>query len=155
MKASIIMMGSGSRLAMALVLAALSPGIDTSGHGEVRIDGTVADVHVTTHDDVVSDVLVALESSFSVHYRTPIRLDAPANATYSGSLRRVIGKLLESYSYVIKEDHESLEVIVVGRIGERAVAGRPPAPVPKKGIVSQWLAPRSREGNPGIRPAAR
>ena len=93
---------------------------------EVHVAGDPTAVRVTTSHDAISDVLSALAASFNVRYRTAIPLDATANAIYSGSLRRVVSRLLDGYNYVIRTDSAAIEIIVFGRRGEVAIPAPPP-----------------------------
>jgi hypothetical protein len=129
-----------SRCAAALLLGVISAGIASSAGAEVRIEGTVAALRVTTGNDAVSDVLSALAAACNLRYRTTVRLDAAAGARYSGSLGEVIGQLLDGYSYVIRKDHDVFDLLVVGSNGGRPVAAPAPAPpaAPRKTIASQW-----------------
>ncbi len=117
----------------------MTSGIATSSRAEVRVEGTVAELRITTTDkDAIADVLAALKATFNIDYRAAIRLDATARSTYSGSLRQVIANVLDGYSYVIRKQHDAVEVIVIGRKGEHpASVQSSPAPS-RKGIVSQW-----------------
>src|SRR5215470_7487945 len=95
---------------------------------EVYVEGSPAAVRVTTSRDTISDVLSALAATFNVQYRTSIPLDAAADATYSGSFRQVISRLLDGYSYVIKaDDSKTTEIVVLGKRGE---AANPPPKAP-------------------------
>ena len=95
---------------------------------EVHVEGSPAAVHVTTSQDTISNVLSALAATFDVQYRTSIPLDAAADATYSGSFRQVISRLLDGYSYVIKaDDSKTTEIVVLGKRGE---AANPPPKAP-------------------------
>jgi hypothetical protein len=115
--------------------AALLCGAAPSARAEVRIEGDAASVHVTTSHDAISDVLSAFAAPFKVRYSTAVALDAPVDASYSGSIRRVIAEVLDGYNYVIKSDQGSIEIVVLGKRGGVAVA---PAPVPVRGVASQW-----------------
>ena len=93
--------------------------LPTVAGAEVRVEGSAAAVRVSTSRDRVSDVLSALATTFNVQHRTTIPLYAAADATYSGSLRQVISRLLDGYNYMIKtDDSKTTEVIVFGKRGE-------------------------------------
>jgi hypothetical protein len=51
----------------------------------------------------------------------------------------VISSLLDGYKYVVKNDQDRIEIVVLGKRGGTAIPA-PPAPpaTPAKGIVSQW-----------------
>jgi hypothetical protein len=109
------------------LLAVLLCSLATIARAEVRVEGDLAAVRVTTSRDAISDVLSALAAALNVRYRTAIRIDASANAIYSGSFREVVARLLDGYNYVIKRDRETIEIVVLGRRGEVAIpVPRPP-----------------------------
>jgi hypothetical protein len=110
--------------------------LPTIAAAEVHVEGSPAVVRVSTSRDRVSDVLSALAATFNVQYRTAIPLDGAADATYSGSLRQVISRLLDGYNYMIKtDDSKTTEVIVFGRRGE--VVTPPKAPTDKPVVTVQ------------------
>src|SRR5258706_9649444 len=82
--------------ALAVVFVCSPP---TIASAEVHVEGSPALVRVSTSRDTISDVLSALAATFNVPYRTAIPLDAAADATYSGSLRQVLSRLLDGYDY--------------------------------------------------------
>jgi hypothetical protein len=96
----------------------------TIARAEVRVEGDSTAARVTTSQETISEVLSALATALHFRYRTAVRLDASANAVYSGSLREVIARLLDGYNYVIRGNHGTIEIIVTGRRGD--VAPRPP-----------------------------
>ncbi len=120
-------------LAVAL-LCGLVPG----ARAEVHIEGTPAAVRVTTTHDEISAVLSAFTATFKIRYRTEIALDAVAGPAYSGSIREVISRLLDGYNYVVKGDHETIEIVVFGVRGAAANPAPAPQATPAKGIASQW-----------------
>ena len=108
--------------------------LPTIANAEVHVEGTPAGVRVTTNRDTISDVLSALAARFNVQYRTAIPLDAAAAATYSGSLRQVISRLLDGYNYTIKiDDSKTTEIAVLGKRGE--VVNPPKAPPDKPEVA--------------------
>jgi hypothetical protein len=101
--------------------------LPTIASAEVHVEGNPAAVSVTTSRDTISNVLSVLAATFNVQYRTAIPLDAAADATYSGSFRQVISRLLDGYNYVIKgNDSQTTEIVVLGKRGE----ARSPPKVP-------------------------
>jgi hypothetical protein len=114
---------------------ALMCGLATIACAEVQVEGNPAAVRVTTSQDTISDVLSAFAEPFNVKYRTAVPLDAAAHGTYSGSFGQVISRLLDGYSYVIKKDRETTEIVVLGRRGAAAI---PPKAPPEKGVLSRW-----------------
>ena len=105
-----------------LLAAVLMCTLATIARAEVHVEGDPTAVRVTTSQDAISDVLSALAAALKVKYRSSIRLDARANETYSGSLREVVARLLDGYNYVIKKNEGTIEIVVLGRRGEKAIA---------------------------------
>ncbi|MGA8497762.1 MAG: hypothetical protein WB764_19900 [Xanthobacteraceae bacterium] len=89
--------------------------------GSIRVRGDMAAVRLDARRTTIADVLAALNAAFAMSYRSSIALDEEINGTYAGSLRRVISRVLDGYNYVIKQDDAKLDVIILGRRGERAV----------------------------------
>jgi hypothetical protein len=104
------------------LLAALACTLATIARAEVHVEGDPTAVRVTTSQDAISDVLSALAAALNVKYRSAVRLDASANEIYSGSLREVVARLLDGYNYVIKKNQDTIEIVVLGRRGEKAIA---------------------------------
>jgi len=121
-------------------------GLPTIASAEVHVEGNPAVVRVTTSRDTISDVLSALAATFNAQYRTAIPLDTAADATYSGSFRQVISRLLDGYNYVIKaDDSKATEIIILGK---RSEAGNPPkAPTDQPGVATAQLKPDESSAN--------
>jgi hypothetical protein len=124
-----------SCLFMILIAASL-----TCARADVRVQGDVAAVRIDANQSRVSEVLSALGSTFNLRYRTPIPLDEAISGTFKGSLREVIARLLEGFNYVVKTERDAIEVVVVGRRGERAIPAAPQTPA-SKSLASQWRSP--------------
>jgi hypothetical protein len=108
-------------LRLALVAAAvLAHSVATVARAEVKIEGSLAAVRVTTDQEAISEVLSAFGDAFDVRYRTVIALDAAADTAYSGSFGQVISRLLDGYNYVIRTERNSIEILVFGRRGRMA-----------------------------------
>jgi hypothetical protein len=117
--------------------AALACGLAANAQAEVQVEGTPERLRVTTQQDAIGDVLSALTAPFNMTYRTSVPLDAAAHASYTGSFREVISRLLDRYNYVVRMDRQTTEVIVVGRRGDVAVP-RPITRTSPPSVVSRW-----------------
>jgi hypothetical protein len=105
----------------------LACALATVARAEVHVEGDSAAVRVTTSQETVSNVLSALAAALHFKYRTAVRLDASANAVYSGSLREVVAHLLAGYNYLIRGNRGTIEIVVISRRGDVAIPGaRPP-----------------------------
>lgn len=96
--------------------AAATPAIRA---GSLQLQGDADALRVKASDAPIADVLTAIGEEFHVQYRSSITLDEPISGTYSGSLSRVIGRLLAGYDYVIKRANSALEVTIFEKHGER------------------------------------
>ncbi len=97
-----------------------APTFDPGG-AAVRVRGNTAAVRLDARRATTADVLAALNATFDMSYRSAIVLDEEISGTYAGSLRRVIARVLDGYNYVIKQDDAKLDVVILGKRGERAV----------------------------------
>jgi hypothetical protein len=110
----------------------------TCARADVRVGGDIAAVRVDANQAQISEVMSALRAPFNVRYRTSIPLDGVINGSFTGSLGSVLARLLEGFNYVVKTERDTIEVVIVGRKGERAIPiAQPPAP-PGKSLASQW-----------------
>ena len=91
---------------------------------EVRVQGQAGDVRVEAHDATVAEILAALGERFALRYRGTTGSDG-VTATFDGSLRYVVGRVLDGYNYFIETRGDGLEVVVLGAASSHAV----PAPV--------------------------
>lgn len=124
----------------ALAMLLLICGALATAHAEVRIEGNAVAVRVSTSHDTIADVLSALGAAFKVRYRTAVPLTAIAGPIYSGSVRQVIARLLDSYNYIVKVDQETTEVIVLGSRSQVAIpssSAAAKAAVPPD-VISRW-----------------
>jgi len=126
-----------SALEVALTIA-LTPAFATCAHAETLVEGNLEAVRVTTNGALVAEVLSALAKNFHIRYRTRISLNAAADKIYSGSFRQVLSRLLDGYTYVIKNESESTEIVVFGYRGEIVVSPPTPKSAASEGVTSQW-----------------
>jgi hypothetical protein len=119
---------------LAIALSALA----TKAGAHVHIDGTPAAIRIATNQDSIADVLAALSTTFKIRYRTSIRLDEPAAATYAGSFSQVVARLLDGYNYIVKNDGETAEIVVFGKHGDAPVVAPSSKPSTSKDITSRW-----------------
>ena len=117
------------------VVTALACCLATGASAEVRVEGNLSALRVSASGDSLSDVLSAFGSLLPVKTRTAVPLNAEIKGAYSGSLSQVVSRLLDGYNYVIKNDHEQTEIIVLGNTGEVAI---PPKARLAKGALSRW-----------------
>ena len=116
---------NGSRsLAAAVLSVAVALWASAAFAGtQVSVHGDRARVRLEVGNAPLSEVLSALESAFSIQHRTLVPLDQPISGTYRGSLRKVLSRLLDGFSYyVVDTAGGTMEVTVVGRAGDLPAA---------------------------------
>src|SRR5262249_28213950 len=116
----------GSRgLALAVLSVAVMLGASAAcARPQVSIHGDRAVVQLEASNAQLSEVLSALEKSFSIGYRTSVPLDQSISGTYRGSLRHVLSRLLDGFSYYVADTGGGrMEITVVGSAGNQPGAG--------------------------------
>jgi len=97
---------------------------------ELRIEGDEAALRVIADDAPVMDVLAALKAKFRLRYRA-IESGRHISGTISGTLHRVVVRLLDGHDFVVQRAADGVEIVQIAPRG-RATAlrlGRPIAPV--------------------------
>ena len=109
----------GRSLALAVLSAALTLGAGASCvRAEVSIHRDKAVVHLEASKAPLSEVLSALESTFSIRHRTAVPLDQSISGTYRGSVRHVLSRLLGGFNYYIADTADGgIDITVVSRPG--------------------------------------
>jgi hypothetical protein len=101
--------GFRAAIVFSAVLALLTPAL-----AEIQIRGNPEAVTIEAHDTSVEEVLAALSRTFDIDYHSSIDLDKRLYGTYVGPLSRVVTRILEGYSFVLKTDNGSVVITVVG-----------------------------------------
>ncbi|WP_426615891.1 hypothetical protein [Bradyrhizobium sp. McL0616] len=105
-------------LAIASVIFAALPA--NSLRAEVRVQGQAGNVRVEARDATVAEILAALSERFALRYRSATG-SGNVTATFEGPLRRVVGRVLDGYNYIIETRGDVLEVVVLGAASSQAV----------------------------------
>jgi hypothetical protein len=123
-KTTAITSADRARLALAVVSVAVMLGASAAcARTQVSVRGDRAVVQLEASNAPLAEVLSALERQFSIGYRTSVPLDQSISGTYRGPLRQVLSRLLDGFSYYVADTADGrMEIMVVGRIGARAVA---------------------------------
>lgn len=97
---------------------------------ELRIEGDETAVRIVADHAPVTEVLAALKDKFRLRYR-PITVDKHVSGTISGTLHRVVVRLLDGHDFVVQRSAEGVEIIQIAARGEAKALrlGRPIAPV--------------------------
>ena len=116
--------GTGlGKLALAIWLASLMFGLALPVHAEVHVSGVVDALTVETREASVEEVLSALRASFDLKYRTSDALNRLVSGTYTGSLQRVVARLVDGQNYVMRlSPSGGVEIFVLGTGASRSGA---------------------------------
>ena len=86
----------------------------------------------------VAQVLAALITNYDMSYSASIPLDRVLDGTYTGSLRRVVSRILQGYNFAIEQENAKLTVVIFDKGGEQAIAA------PRQHPVSEHRAQLAR-----------
>lgn len=122
--------GQVRRVGCAVVALVLLCAFADASRAELRIDGDEAALRVIADQAPIGDVLAALKAKFRLRYRT-VDSDRQVTGTISGTLHRVVVRLLDGHDFVVQRSAEGVEILQVApRGGVRALrSGRSVAPV--------------------------
>jgi hypothetical protein len=81
-----------------------------SAGAEVSISGTPGAVRVEARQASVDEVLRALQTSFKLEYSASGAIGGVISGTYSGSLPRVIARILDGRNYIMHGSADDLQV---------------------------------------------
>jgi hypothetical protein len=105
---------------------ALRPASDAS---LLHVQGGPAAVHLEVRQTTIAQVLAALMAAYDMSYSASIPLERLLDGTYTGSLRRVVSRVLQGYNFAIEQDNAKLVVIIFDKGGEQAIAAPRQHPV--------------------------
>jgi hypothetical protein len=97
----------------AVVLVAMAIAL-TSVLAAAQVSGSPEAVSLEAQDTSIEEILAALGASFGVHYQSTAKLEKRLTGTYSGSLQRVVMRILEGYNFITKAHEGRIEIIVLG-----------------------------------------
>jgi hypothetical protein len=106
----------------------------TATRAEVRIEGDEASLRVTADKATLGEVLAALKAKFRLRYES-INVDRQFNGTVSGSLHRVVVRLLDGFDSVVSRTADGVEII---QLAPRGMANAVPQARPG---ATLWQTP--------------
>jgi hypothetical protein len=115
----------GAHSAAIIVAAALGLA-QTPVLAGAKISGSPEAVTLVAQDSSIEEILVALGRDFNVQYRSSADLNRHITGTYHGSLRQVVTRILDRYSFVVASSGGGIKVTVFGKQNARANNGGPP-----------------------------
>ena len=107
----------------AAVLTQVCAGASGAG-AEVRLSGTPDRLVLQVKDASLPEILQALGSALNVEIDLAGSSSRRFTGAYSGSMRRVLARLLGASDYVIKPSRDGLHVRIVSMTAERHAAAR-------------------------------
>src|SRR5664279_127104 len=102
------------KLVLTIWLAALIQAFAQPVRAEVRVTGQADALTVEAHEASVEEVLAALRTSFNLQIQTSGVPNHVITGTYSGSLQRVVARLLDGQNYVMRSFTDHVEIVVIG-----------------------------------------
>ncbi len=115
-------------LASSIVATALNISLGEAS-AKTKVEGKADAVSLTAEDAPIGEVLAALTAKFGLIYTPTPGLNRTVGGTYSGTLQRVLARVLDGCDYVVSYSYDKLELRVLGQSGPSAhPSGLPPQP---------------------------
>lgn len=112
--------------------------------GFLCVQGSPARVHLEARQATITAMLSALRTAYNISYKSSIALNETRGGVYTGSLEKVLARLLSDYDYVIKLNNSSLDVDIFGKSGEQAIAAPVVPEVKEKPVRREAQVSRTR-----------
>ncbi len=87
-----------------------------------KVEGKSESVSLTVEDAPIREVLAALSGKFGFTYTVAPTLNRTIEGTYSGTLRQVLGRVLDGCDYVASYSGDKLDIKILGLSGSTAHA---------------------------------
>jgi hypothetical protein len=104
----------------------------------LHVQGSADAIHLDVRRTTVAQVLAALIAGYDIAYRASIPLDREIDGTYTGSLPRIVERVLRGYNFAIEQQDAKLTVVIFDRGGDQAIAA------PRQHPVSEHRATLAR-----------
>ena len=137
--------------AVASIFIALVPG-PGSAIAETKISGSTDAVTIDAQNSTVEEILTALGHEFDVHIISKANLKKQITGTYGGSLRHVLGEVLEGYNTVVKSNLGWVEVTIFA--SDSSSAARPNQVLAKSEQTAQTAPGATAAAGPPPSPSA-
>jgi hypothetical protein len=116
---------------------------------EVRLSGTPDRIVLQANDATIVEILAALRTSFDVEVKFSGATVRRFTGIYSGSVRRVLSRLLAGEDYVVRSTADSISIRLLGK-SEADAAAAPsslPAAAPGSRLVALRQGRVKRQGD--------
>ena len=114
----------GRAFGIALVALALIAAAATAARAEVRIEGDEASLRVSPTRQPSARCFAALKAKFRLRYGS-VNVERQINGTMSGSLHRVVVRLLDGFDSVVSRTADGVEIIQLAPRGTANAVPRP------------------------------
>jgi len=116
---------------------------------EVRLSGTPDRIVLQTNDATMAEILAALRASLDVEVKFSGATARRFTGVYSGSVRRVLSRLLAGEDYVVRSAADGISVRLLGKseVDGAAVASSLPAAAPGSRLVALRQGRVKRQGD--------
>jgi len=103
----------GRRGLLLAALAIAGCGFAGPAGAEVRISGAADALRLEARNATLDEVLRALRATYKFRYHGSVATGAAVSGAYSGSLPRVVTRLLTGYNYVLRSSADGLDVSII------------------------------------------
>ena len=116
---------------------------------EVRLSGTPDRIVLQTNDATIVEILAALRASLDVEVKFSGATARRFTGVYSGSVRRVLSRLLAGEDYVVRSTADGISIRLLGKseADTAAVASSLPAAAPGSRLVALRQGHVKRQGD--------
>lgn len=118
----------------------------TSACAEVSVQADASAVRIVAKQSSLDDVLGALAAELPIRYEARTDLQGTVTGTFNGALDQVLGRLLQSYNYVITSRGPTIEVIILGKSDIPSVAVAPTPSI----VLPTNTSPAPQNTNPAV-----
>ena len=92
-----------------------------------EVKGQADEFELRTDSSSTREALDALARAFGITYQLAPEASRELNGLYVGTLRKVLGRILDGNNYVVKPREDRFEVVVLGKSGTTGMAAPAPA----------------------------
>jgi hypothetical protein len=131
----------------AIVLGFAPVVVSTSALAELRVGGNANAVTIDAQNTPIREILDTLGKTFDVRFQSTANLEKQITGTYEGSLSKVLIRILEGYSVVMKTSKEGIQVTVLGTKNASGAAAVSPASTVAVADTVAQAAPPALAGN--------
>ena len=107
--------------AFAIALACFMP--LNIARAEVHVSGSKDAMTVQTKDASLGDVIAAVNAALHVTVRIAPAAAIPVTGTYTGSLRRVLARMLAGHDFILESSGDKMTILLTTQAGRSSIHG--------------------------------